>query len=125
MNKNHLIITTPLAHRGFHNDKWDENSIPAFQNAVANQYGIELDVHMMKDGNIAVIHDPSLKRVTGFDVNIKDLTKSDLIKYPLIKSGTYIPLLEDVLTLVDGQVPILVELKVENSFNQEFALRVL
>lgn len=125
MNKTHLIITTPLAHRGLHNEKWDENSIPAFENAIANGVGIELDVHMMKDGNIAVVHDANLKRVTGSDVEISALTKQELIKFPLLKSKTTIPLFEDVLTLVAGQVPILVELKVENNFDPEFAKKVL
>lgn len=125
MDKQHLIIKTPLAHRGLHNEKWDENSIPAFQNAVDHGYGIELDVHLMKDGNIAVLHDASLKRVTGFDVVIDDLTIEDLAKYPLLKSKTTIPLLTDVLNLVSGKVPILVELKVENKFNPELARVVL
>jgi glycerophosphoryl diester phosphodiesterase len=125
MEKSHPIIKTPLAHRGLHNEKWDENSIPAFTNAIAQGYGIELDVHLMKDGNIAVIHDGNLKRVTGYDVEIASLTKDELHRYPLIVSKTLIPLLEDVLTLVDGQVPLLVELKVSNEFNPDFALRVL
>ncbi len=87
--------------------------------------GIELDVHMMKDGNIAVIHDSNLKRVTGYDVDIENLTKADLVNYPLSKSKTTIPLFEDVLTLVDGRVPLLVELKVVNDFNEDFARKVI
>lgn len=125
MEKTHPIITIPLAHRGLHNDKWDENSLPAFKNAIENGYGIELDVHLMKDGSIAVIHDANLKRVTGFDLKIEDLSKSDLAKYPLLKSLTPIPLLNEVLDLIDGQVPLMVELKVINEFNPEFAEKVL
>lgn len=125
MEKSHPIIKIPLAHRGLHTEKWDENSLPAFENAVANDFGIELDVHLMKDGNIAVIHDANLKRVTGFDVEISSLTKDQLHRYPLLNSKTSIPLLEEVLVLVDGRVPLLVELKVNNEFNLDFALRVL
>ncbi len=125
MEKTHPIITIPLAHRGLHNEKWDENSLPAFKHACDNKFGIELDVHLMKDGNIAVIHDANLKRVTGFDVLIEDLVKEDLVKYPLLKSKTTIPLLSEALSLVDGRVPVLVELKVVNDFNPEFALKVI
>lgn len=125
MDKYHQIIKTPLAHRGLHNEMWDENSMPAFKNAVDNRYGIELDVHMLKDGNIAVVHDPNIQRVTGFDIEVKNLTAEDLSKYPLLKSKTPIPLLTDVLSLVAGQVPILIELKVDNDFNPDFAKKVL
>lgn len=125
MEKQHPIITIPLAHRGLHDDKRDENSISAFENAITHKYGIELDVHLMKDGNIAVIHDSNLKRVTGFDVEINTLTKKDLKNYPLLISKSYIPLLKEVLDIVDGKVPILIELKVENDFNPDFALKVL
>ena len=70
------------AHRGLHQKPTvPENSLAAFKAAVDNGYAIELDVHLMKDGNIAVIHDASLKRTAGMDVKIEDLTTADLEKF--------------------------------------------
>ena len=67
------------AHRGYHNKPTvPENSMAAFRAAVERGWGAELDVHLMKDGNLAVIHDASLLRTAGADVKIEDLTKADL-----------------------------------------------
>ena len=62
------------AHRGLHGNGVPENSMLAFRKALEHGYGIELDIHLMKDGNLAVIHDTSLLRTAGVDVNITDLT---------------------------------------------------
>ena len=61
------------AHRGLHNENRPENSMAAFRAAWEHGYGVELDIHLMKDGNLAVIHDSSLLRVAGADVAIEDL----------------------------------------------------
>ena len=66
------------AHRGLHGEGRPENSMAAFRAALENGYGIELDVHLLADGNLAVIHDASLKRTTGQDALIEDLTTEDL-----------------------------------------------
>ena len=58
------------AHRGLHDDALPENSMAAFRAALEAGYGIELDIHLMKDGKLAVIHDTSLKRTAGADVKI-------------------------------------------------------
>ncbi|MBO5953556.1 MAG: glycerophosphodiester phosphodiesterase [Oscillospiraceae bacterium] len=101
------------AHRGLHGNGVPENSMEAFRLALEGGYGIELDVHLMKDGQLAVIHDPSLKRTAGADVLIEDLTAEDLPKYPLEGTQEQIPLFSDVLALYDGKAPIIVELKAE------------
>ena len=62
------------AHRGLHNEAIPENSMAAFRAALDHGYGIELDVHLLKDGNLAVIHDHSLLRTTGVEVEVEDLT---------------------------------------------------
>ena len=63
------------AHRGYHDKpRIPENSLPAFRRAVQCGFGAELDVHLMKDGHLAVIHDASLRRTAGADVEIEDLT---------------------------------------------------
>lgn len=101
------------AHRGLHDDKLPENSMGAFRAALAGGYGIELDVHLMKDGNLAVIHDACLLRTAGADVRIEDLTMEDLAQYHLGDTQETIPLFKDVLTLYAGKAPLIVELKCE------------
>ena len=101
-----------FAHRGLHNEERPENSMAAFRAALEAGYGIELDVHLMKDGTLGVIHDSNLKRVAGADVRIEDLTLSDLPNYKLSESQETIPVFDDVLTLFDGKAPLIVELKV-------------
>lgn len=100
------------AHRGYHNKPTvPENSMAAFRAAVEHGWGAELDVHLMKDGNLAVIHDSSLKRTAHADMEIEDLTKEDLVRYPLEESEEPIPLLEEVLALFAGKAPLIIELK--------------
>ena len=102
------------AHRGYHNKPTvPENSMAAFRAAVARGWGAELDVHLMQDGNLAVIHDSSLKRTAGADVCVEDLTKEDLARYTLEESTERIPLLEEVLALFAGKTPLIIELKPE------------
>ncbi len=103
------------AHRGLHDDRRPENSMSAFRAALEQGYGIELDIHLMKDGNLAVIHDSSLKRTAGADVRIEDLTADDLEHYRLTGTDEKIPLFRDVLDLFAGKAPMIVELKCENN----------
>ena len=100
------------AHRGFHDKPAiPENSMAAFRRALQNYYGVELDVHLMADGHLAVIHDSSLKRTAGADVEIEDLTKADLENYRLEGTEEKIPLFSEVLRLFEGKTPLIVELK--------------
>ena len=98
------------AHRGLHdgNVSVPENSMEAFRLAVENGYGMELDVQLTKDGKLIVHHDGSLKRVCGVDRLIRDTDYADL---PLLPDGSKIPLLAEVLSMVDGRTPIIVEVK--------------
>ena len=100
------------AHRGLHGEGVPENSMEAFRKAVELGFGAELDVHLMKDGNLAVIHDSSLKRTAKADVFVEDLTNEELTAYTL-ENGERIPLLEEVLELFCGKTPLIVELKAE------------
>ena len=103
------------AHRGLHcsADSVPENSLAAFRRAIRHGYGAELDVHLMKDGKLAVIHDASLLRTAGADVEIEDLTAEALEQYPLEGTEQRIPLLEEVLPLFTDRAPLIVELKAE------------
>lgn len=100
------------AHRGLHDGgEAPENSMAAFRRALNNYYGVELDVHLMADGQLAVIHDSSLKRTAGAEVEIEDLTAADLEQYRLEGTQEKIPLFADVLRLFEGKTPLIVELK--------------
>ena len=103
------------AHRGLHDKSFvPENSMLAFQKALEKGYGIELDVHLLKDGGLAVIHDSSLKRTAGVDVNIEDLTLDQLKNYHLEGTTETIPTFREVLSLYNGQAPLIIELKAAN-----------
>lgn len=112
------LTKKPFAHRGLHNESFPENSLPAFENAIQYRYGIELDVHLMKDNRLVVFHDDELERMTGKIGFVKELTRDMLSEYKL-KDTTYsIPTFKAVLDLVKGRVPLLVELKVERNAKQ-------
>ena len=116
--RNHPALKTlsafRYAHRGLHDKPTiPENSMAAFRRARDNFYGAELDVHLMADGNLAVIHDSSLLRTAGADVAIEDLTVEDLKRYRLEGTDQHIPLLSEVLALFEGRAPLIVELKAE------------
>ncbi|MGG7176307.1 glycerophosphodiester phosphodiesterase [Clostridium paraputrificum] len=100
-----------IAHRGLHDENKVENSMSAFKNAVDKKNAIELDVHLTKDEKIVVFHDDNLKRVTGLDKNIGDCTYDELKELKLGNSEDNIPLFGQVLELVKGEVPILIEVK--------------
>jgi glycerophosphoryl diester phosphodiesterase len=119
--KNHPALKTlrqfRYAHRGLHNSAAGvpENSMAAFRLAAEHGYGIELDVHLSKDGRLVVIHDNSLLRTAGVDVKAKDLTAEELGEYRLEGTEEKIPFLEEVLPLFEGKAPLIVELKVEGN----------
>ena len=101
-----------ISHRGiFDNKKVPENSIKAFINALNKGYAIELDVHLTKDKKIVVFHDDTLERMTNIKGNIKDYTFEELKKVKLLDTKYTIPSLDEVLLLIDGKVPLLIELK--------------
>ena len=104
------------AHRGLHDMSQNipENSLTAFRKAVENGFGAELDVHLMADGHLAVVHDSDLSRVCGKQAVIENLRLEDLKDYPLKGNGETIPLLQDVLALFERKTPLIVELKVEH-----------
>ena len=107
------------AHRGLHNDRRPENSLAAFRAALQGGYGVELDIHLLKDGNLAVIHDHSLKRTAGVDVSIEDLTTEDLSNYYLEDTFETIPTFRQILELFDGKAPLIIELKPTNGNYKE------
>lgn len=102
------------AHRGLHGEHVPENSLRAFALACEQGRGIELDVQLSRDGRVMVFHDYSLKRMTGVDQKLRELTAAELQGLSLKGTDQTIPTFAEVLALVDGRVPLLVELKGEN-----------
>lgn len=105
-----------IAHRGLHNinENIPENTLKAFKNAIKNNYAIELDVHILKDGKVIVFHDKTLFRMTGVNKKIKDMNYDEIKCLKLKNTSENIPLLKEVLKLVAGKVPLIIELKSSN-----------
>lgn len=108
------------AHRGLYNNEGDapENSRKAFQKAVDSGYGIELDVQLTKDKVPVIFHDDDLFRVCHDKGKINDYTWEELKQFRLFHSKETIPKFEDILRLVDGKVPLIIEIKC-NYLNME------
>ena len=102
-----------IAHRGIHNEAIPENSMKAFSLALKKNIPIEFDVHILKDKNIVVFHDDNLKRMTNKDKFIKECTYEEIKDLNLKNTNKKIPLLKDVLKLVDGKVLLDIELKMD------------
>lgn len=101
-----------IAHRGLYNRlDTPENSMKSFENAILKGYAIELDVNMTNDGHLVVFHDESLKRMTGIKNNITALDLNEIKKLKLLGTNNLIPTFEDVLMLVKGKVPLMIEVK--------------
>lgn len=101
----------PVAHRGLHGPGVPENSLAAFKAAAAAGYAIELDVHLSADGQLVVIHDHNTKRLARRNLVVADTPAATLTRLQLQGTSQRIPLLVDVLKLVRGRVPLLIEIK--------------
>ena len=106
--KENFLIQSIISHRGIHdNIKIYENTIEAFKQAIKKNYTIELDIHLTKDNEIIVFHDYNLKRITGINKIIEESTYKELNNQTTI----HIPRLKEVLTIANGKVPLLIEIK--------------
>lgn len=99
------------AHRGLYGGSIPENSMEAFRQAFDRGFGIEFDLHLLKDGNIAISHDSDLKRMTGEDRILETLSTEDLHHFHLRGTQWEIPTFREVLDLCCGRVPLIIELK--------------
>ena len=109
-----------IAHRGIYdNKKTIENTIGSFVKAINKGYAIELDLRLTKDNKIVVFHDDKLERLTNKKGFVKNLTLNELKKIKLLNTNNFIPTFEEVLYLVNGKVPLLIELKPEKRYTLE------
>ena len=100
-----------FAHRGLHGKDVPENTLAAFRRAVNAGFGIELDIRLSREGELVVFHDVSLKRAAGIDKKVIELSKEELNNTRIFGSSYTVPAFKDVLSLVGGKVPLLVEIK--------------
>ena len=108
---NNFLKNNLISHRGIHNNtSIYENTLEAFKLAIKKKYTIELDVHLTKDNQIVVFHDYNTKRIIGKNDIIEETTYKELNNQKII----HIPTLQEVLNLVNGKVPLLIEIKQQN-----------
>ena len=113
------------AHRGLHGPGAPENSLAAFRRAAEAGYGAELDVHLTRDGRLAVIHDGDLQRMCGVSGRVEEKTAAELSALRLAGTEERIPFLEEVLPLFAGRAPLVVELKTDWRSAAELACRTV
>ena len=117
VNKDFWLFNRPIAHRGLWGGDILENSLPAYQNAVDKGFPIEIDLYSSKDGVLFSFHDDTLVRMTGAEGKIFDKTAKELKQLRLSGSEHQIPTFDEILELVDGKVPLLIELKDQPNLN--------
>ena len=107
------LTARPIAHRGLHdmNDTVWENTLTAFSRAVDHGYAIECDVHLTSDGQVVIFHDDQLERLTGTKGYVWQRTGAEMRALRIGGTEDRVPSLDELLDLVDGRVPLVVELK--------------
>lgn len=107
------LTARPIAHRGLHdlNDRVWENTLPAFQRAVDAGFAIECDVRLTQDQIPVIFHDDQLKRLTGTEGFVWQRTAAEMAALRIGTTLDHPPTLSQALELVDGRVPMVVELK--------------
>ncbi len=107
------LTARPIAHRGVHDMNravW-ENTLAAFAAAVDKGCAIECDVQLSADGVPMVIHDTELRRLTGVDGFVWQRTAAELAALRIGTTDSHPPTLREMLALIDGRVPLVIELK--------------
>ncbi|MEX0306343.1 MAG: glycerophosphodiester phosphodiesterase family protein [Ruegeria sp.] len=108
------FLQRPIAHRALHDvaDQRPENSRAAIRAAIEAEYGIEIDLQRTRDDRAMVFHDYDMTRLTGQSGPIQQITAVQAQAQPLLHSDDEgIPTFDEVLELVAGKVPLLIELK--------------
>ena len=110
------FVRERYAHRGLWGESAAENSLTAFRRAVEQGYAVEMDVHLSKDGALVVFHDEHLERMTGCRGSVRDYTAEELSHIKLGKTNDSIPTFREVLDVISGKVPILLEIKPDRNW---------
>lgn len=117
------LFKNSISHRGLHNSHFCENSLGAFQNALNHGFAIECDVQFTKDKELVVFHDDNSFRLTNKSFDITATTYDELQTLNLLETNDKIPLLSEVLELIQGKVPLLIEIK-NNDFTSELEMQL-
>lgn len=108
---NTWLYSTPIAHRGLFDKNYPENTAPAFLEAIKCGYAIEFDVQMTFDKQLVVYHDDNMLRGLGIDKDIRDVNYSEIKDLKPFNKEYGILTFSEFLKLIDGKVPLLIELK--------------
>ena len=109
-----FLTAQPFAHRGLHGGRVPENSRAAFRAAIMAGHGIECDVQVSKDGVAFVFHDYKLDRLTEESGLVAERTAEELKRIKLKGTEEFLFTLDEMLELVAGKVPILIEIKLDH-----------
>jgi len=107
------LTQRPIAHRGYHDmnkTRW-ENTLSAARAAIERNYAIECDVHLSSDGVPVVFHDSELERLTGQNGFIYEKTAAEMAAMKIGGTDDHAPTLRELLEVIDGRVPLVIELK--------------
>lgn len=109
----HWLQKYKIAHRGYHTSDKSilENTKEAFIEAIKHDYAIELDTNILNDGNVVIFHDPNLKRMANLNKQLRKMTLGEIRNIKLIDNKSTIMTFQEMLELVDGKVPLVIELK--------------
>ena len=107
------LTARPVAHRGYHDASVGrmENTLPAAEAALARHFAIECDLQLTADGEIIIFHDDTLDRLTTGTGPVAARTLAEVRAHPFRGADGVIPTLADLLDLVDGRTPLVIELK--------------
>jgi glycerophosphoryl diester phosphodiesterase len=107
------LTARPIAHRGYHDEAAGrlENTLPAAEAAMRRGFAIECDIQLTADGRVIVFHDDTLERLTNLVGDVAARTFAEVRAARFLAGTASIPTLEELLDLVDGKVPLVVEFK--------------
>jgi glycerophosphoryl diester phosphodiesterase len=111
------LTSLPIAHRGLWGGDQKENSLIAYQKAMDAGFAIEVDLYQTADGKIVCFHDKTLKRMCGVDKAVYECDLATIKSLKLDGGDQTVPTLQELLSLTDGKVPLLIELKNHPSKN--------
>ncbi|MDR2655102.1 MAG: glycerophosphodiester phosphodiesterase [Oscillospiraceae bacterium] len=111
--KGSFLLGKNIAHRGLYNNSAGipENSLEAARQSFLCGHGMEFDLQLSADGRIMVFHDRSLKRMTGVEKDVDELTCRELTDLSLLGTRQTLPTFEQYLEIAAGKIPLIIELK--------------
>ena len=125
------FLNKPIAHRGLHDcsklmgvGNGPENSREAIMHAIKSGFGVEIDVRFSKDSIPVVVHDQNLLRLCQVDINVSERNYFDLSK-AYLRNKEHLPKLDEILRLIKGRVPLLIEIKSEVEHRKEELIATL